>query len=57
MAQQRNVTLMQKLWIVAGIVKTMQGEPVRNASVTITPYGVMGAKMLGTNSLGEFKAE
>lgn len=56
-AQQRNITLMQKLWIVAGIVKTAQGEPVRNASVTITPLGVMGAKMLGTNSQGEFTTE
>ena len=57
MSPQRNITYLQKLWIVAGIVKTMQGEPVRNAVVTVTPFGVMGAKMLGTNSQGEFRTE
>jgi len=50
-----NVTMMQNRWIVAGRVKTIQGDPVRGAAVTISPLNSAATRILATDVDGEFQ--
>jgi len=44
----------QKVWPVAGKIKTLQGEPVRGAVVTVEPLNGTGSRNLTTDPRGEF---
>ncbi len=44
----------QKVWPVAGKIKTIHGEPVRGATVTVEPLNGTGSRNLTTDPLGEF---
>jgi Tfp pilus assembly protein PilF len=44
----------QKVWPVAGRIKTIHGEPVRGAMVTVEPLNGTGSRNLTTDPLGEF---
>ena len=63
--------LMQKFWLVAGQVKTVQGEPVRGAAVTVAPTDLRSnpvedatelfplntsTTIVSTDAQGEFRA-
>lgn len=50
-----DLNMMEKGWSVAGTAKTSQGEPVRNATVTVQPLNGMGPKVLTTDAAGEFR--
>jgi tetratricopeptide (TPR) repeat protein len=47
----------QASWAVAGRVKTVQGDPVRGATVTVTPLGPASPRTLSTNAAGEFRTD
>ncbi len=64
--------LMRKFWLVAGKVKTVEGDPVRGAAVTVTPTDfrahpvedptdsfapLTSTTLLNTNAQGEFRAQ
>lgn len=44
-------------WLVAGKVKTVQGDPVRGATVTVAPLMGAPVRSLATNAQGEFRTE
>jgi Tfp pilus assembly protein PilF len=44
----------QGIWLVAGTVKTVQGVPVRGATVTVAPVTATGYRTLTTDARGEF---
>src|SRR5208283_89377 len=44
----------QKVWPVAGKIKTIHGEPVRGAMVTVEPLNGTGSRNLTTDPRGEF---
>ncbi len=52
-----DVYLQQASWIVGGKVKTVQGDPVRGATVMVTPLIAADARVLTTNAQGEFGTE
>ena len=49
--------VIQQFWVVAGKVKTLQGVPVRGATVTVTPLISAGSKLLTTDAQGEFHTQ
>ena len=49
--------LVQAVWTVAGKVKTVQGDPVRNAAVLVTPLVGAGSKNFATDANGEFSTQ
>jgi Tfp pilus assembly protein PilF len=49
--------MISRVWLVAGRVKTVQGDPVRGAAVTVTPISTSSARMLGTDAQGEFRTD
>ena len=52
-----SIAMTQAVWAVAGRVKTIQGDPVRGASVTVTPLGPASPRTLSTNAGGEFRTD
>jgi len=52
-----NPLILQKTWLVSGKVKTADGDPVRNASVLVTPLVPAASRTLTTNAQGEFRTE
>ncbi|MGO9269504.1 MAG: hypothetical protein ACLQOO_04480 [Terriglobia bacterium] len=52
------LTIMQRIWTIAGKVRTLQGDPVRGAKVNVKLTNVMGqAQALETDFQGEFRTE
>jgi tetratricopeptide (TPR) repeat protein len=47
--------LVQANWLVAGKVKTVHGEPVRSAAVTVAPLVTAGPRTVTTDAQGEFR--
>jgi len=47
----------QTNWLVAGKVRTVEGDPVRGATVTVAPLDSLGVRVLTTNAQGEFRTE
>ncbi|HMD84403.1 MAG TPA: hypothetical protein VKO18_06845 [Terriglobia bacterium] len=45
------------VWPVAGKIKTVRGEPVRGAIVTVEPLNGTGYRNLATDALGEFSTQ
>jgi tetratricopeptide (TPR) repeat protein len=52
-----SLAMTQAVWAVAGRVKTIQGDPVRGATVTVTPLGPASPRTLSTNAGGEFRTD
>ena len=52
-----DLTMRERFWIVAGKVKTVQGDPVRGATVTVTPPMYTSPRILATDAQGEFRSE
>ena len=52
-----SIAMTQASWVVAGKVKTAQGDPVRSATVMVTPLGIANPRTLSTNAEGEFSTE
>lgn len=50
-------TRSQGIWIVAGKVKTFQGDPLRGATVTVTPLVATDTRILATDPQGKFRTE
>jgi len=45
----------QGVWMVSGRVKTIHGDPIKGASVTVSPLVSAGSRILTTDAQGEFK--
>ena len=41
-----SIAMTQASWVVAGKVKTAQGDPVRSATVMVTPLGIANPRTL-----------
>ena len=61
---QANVTVsnnpyavVQTIWLVAGKVKTVHGDPVRGATVTVSPLISAAVRSLASDAQGEFRTE
>jgi len=48
---------LEGIWLVAGKVKTFQGDPIRGAAVTVTPLVGAETRMLSTDAQGKFRYE
>jgi tetratricopeptide (TPR) repeat protein len=48
---------MEGIWLVAGKVKTFQGDPIRGAAVTVTPLVGAETRTLATDAQGKFRYE
>ena len=48
---------MQNAWYIAGRVKTLQGDPVRNATVTVAPINAGDMRYIFTDPQGDFQTE
>lgn len=48
---------LQTKWLVSGKVKTVQGGPVRGATVTVSPLAAVGTRVLTTDDQGEYRTE
>ena len=47
----------QKAWPIVGMVKTVQGDPVRGAVVTVVPLIAQAPRILTTDALGRFHTQ
>jgi hypothetical protein len=52
-----NYDMIEGVWLVAGKVRTVEGDPVRNAWVTVTPVTSTGLRTFYTDAQGEFRSE
>ena len=49
--------MVQRAWIVAGKVRTIEGLPIRGAAVTVIPVAAWDKRTLSTDEQGEFSTE
>ena len=52
-----NYDMIEGVWLVAGKVRTVEGDPVKNAWVTVTPVTSTGLRTFYTDAQGEFRSE